>query len=91
MSRCLFVVEDTFEIRGRGLMLVPAINPMGDERFRVGDRIVLRKPDGTSVEAPIGGLEIPMSDNPRQGAVIMLKTLTKEDVPAGTEVWSSGS
>jgi hypothetical protein len=88
MSRRLFVVEDRFEIRGRGLVLVPGINPEGDERFRVGERIALRKPDGTSVEAPIGGLEIPMSDNPSQGVLILLKTLTKEDVPAGTEVWS---
>jgi len=88
MARCLFAVEDTFTIRGRGLVLVPGIIPDGDERFRVGDRIVLRKPDNSSIDAQIGGLEM-LSPNPRHEVVILLKTLTKEDVPVGTEVWSS--
>jgi hypothetical protein len=46
MARRLFVVEDAFAIKDRGLVLVPGILPSGDERFRPGDRIRLRKPDG---------------------------------------------
>lgn len=87
MARRLFTVEDTFEIRGRGLILVPGIIPEGDERFRVGDRITLRKSDGSSIESQIGGLEL-LHPNPRHDVVIMLKGMVKADVPVGTEVWS---
>ena len=36
MGRRLFVVEDTFTIKGRGQVLVPGILPEGDECFRAG-------------------------------------------------------
>jgi hypothetical protein len=87
MARRLFVVEDRFVVPGRGLVLVPGIIPEGDERFRVGDRITLRPPDGTSRDKRIGGLEL-LDPNPRRDVVIMLIGLAKEDVPVGTEVWS---
>jgi hypothetical protein len=90
MGRLLFVVEDTFAITGRGLVLVPGILPEGDERFRVGNSILLRKPDGSTVETRIGGLEL-LCPNPRHDVVIMLKDRTKADVPIGTEVWSVGN
>lgn len=88
MGRCLFTVKDAFAIRDRGLVLVPGIIPIGDERFRVGDPIVLRRPDGTSVDTRIGGLEM-LDPNPNRDTVIMLKEFSKEDVPIGTEVWSA--
>ncbi len=64
--------------------------PEGDERFRVGDRIALRRPDGSSIDTQIGGLEL-LDPDPRRDVVIMLKGLAKEDVPVGTEVWSSNA
>ena len=88
MARRLFTVEATFAVRGRGLVLVPGIIPEEDERFRVGDRITLRRPDGSSIGTRIGGLEL-LDPNPRHDVVIMLKESAKEDVPVGTEVWSS--
>jgi len=87
MPRCLFTVEDTFSVTGHGLVLVPGIIPVGEERFRVGDPILLRRPDGTSVSATIGGLEF-LCPNPRRDIVILLKGFSKQDVPLGTEVWS---
>ena len=87
MARRLFVVEDTFAIEGRGLTLVPGIIPEGNEVFRPGDPIMLRKPDGSFFATRIGGLEM-VYPNPRRDVVIMLKDLTKADVPIGTEVWS---
>jgi hypothetical protein len=84
----LFKVEDTISIASRGLVLIPGINPIGEERFRVGDPLVLKRPDGTKVSAAIGGLEL-ICPNPRQDVVIMLKGFSKEDVPLGTEVWST--
>jgi hypothetical protein len=81
-------VEDTFLIAGRGLVLVPGIIPIEDERFRVGDLVMLRRPDGTIMSTAIGELEL-ICPNPRHDVVIVLKGLTREDVPVGTEVWST--
>ncbi|WZO98811.1 hypothetical protein EP7_000402 [Isosphaeraceae bacterium EP7] len=58
MARLLFTVEDTFEIRNRGLVLVPGIIPEGDERFRIGAPITLLRPDGSSLDAQIGGIDM---------------------------------
>jgi hypothetical protein len=87
MPRRLFTVSDTFLIRGRGLVLVPGIVPVDDERFRAGDPLPLKRPDGTALRTTITNFEI-MNPNPRREVVVCLKELTKEDVPIGTEVWS---
>jgi hypothetical protein len=87
MGGRLLVVEATFTVTGRGLVLVPGILPEGDERFRAGNPILLRKLDGSSVATRIAALEL-LCPNPRRDVVIMLKELTKSDVPVGTEVWS---
>jgi hypothetical protein len=74
-------------IRGRGLVPVPGIIPVGDERFRAGDRLLLKRPDGSELRTTIGSLEI-LEPNPTNQVVVLLKELRKEDVPIGTEVWS---
>lgn len=89
MSRRLFTVSDTFTIRGRGLVPVPGFVPVGEERFRVGDPLLLKRPDGSEVRTAIGGLEL-LDPNPNRDVVVLLKELTKDDVPIGTEVWSVG-
>lgn len=71
MARLLFTVEDTFVIRGRGLVMAPGIVPEGEGRFHVGDRITLRRPDGSYFDTQIGGLEL-LDPNPRHDVVIML-------------------
>ena len=90
MARCLFTVVDTFLIRGRGLVPVPGIIPVGDERFRVGDPLLMKRPDGTTLRTVIGRLEH-LHPNPRHDVVVLLEELGKEDVPIGTEVWSVDS
>jgi hypothetical protein len=87
MARRLFIVEDTFFITGHGLVPVPGIVPIDGERFRVGDPLLLKRPDGSELRTTIGGLEI-LSPNPTNQVVVVLKGLTKEDVPVGTEFWS---
>jgi len=84
MTRLLFTVRNTFAVGGR-LVLVPGFVPEGDERFGVGDRIVLRMPDGSSINSRIDGLEL-LDPNPNHEVVILLKD--QENVPIGTEVWS---
>jgi hypothetical protein len=90
MARRLFIVEDTFSIKGRGLVPVPGILPEGEERFRVGDPILLRRPDGSCLEWRIGGIEMILCSppKPRHDVVILLKNLGKDDLPIGSEVWS---
>jgi hypothetical protein len=88
MARRLCTVEDTFLIKGRGLLPVPGIAPQGEERFRIGDPILLKRPDGSSLSCQIGGLELICGGLPREDVVILLKGLDKEDVPVGTEIWS---
>jgi hypothetical protein len=86
MGRLLFTVEDTFAIRERGTILVPGI-PLGeDDRWHIGDALVLRRPDGSVIETTIRGVDIhsrrPISDLP------VLVPAAEEEIPVGTEVWS---
>ena len=90
MPRLLFKVDDTFLIRGRGLVLVPGIVPVGDERFRRDDALRLKRPDGSEVETTIAGLEM-FTETMKPDIPVFLKGLGKEDVPIGTEVWSVDS
>jgi hypothetical protein len=83
MPRRLFTVEDSFSVKGRGLVLIPGIVPL--EGVRVGDPLLLKRPDGTSVSATIGGLGF----LPEPPFPILLEGCSREDVPVGTEVWSA--
>ena len=88
MARLLFVVEDTFFIKGRGLVLVPGIVPQGEER--IGDTLVFKRPDGSHLKWTIGGFEMIHCTPPKQTTdmFIVLKGLNQDDVPIGSEVWS---
>ena len=92
MPRLLFTIEDRFQIRGRGLIVVPGLAAQGDERFRIGDPLLLKRPDGSSLLWTIGGLEMMITNPvvpPEQRRVpVLLIGQNKDDVPAGTEVWS---
>jgi hypothetical protein len=89
MTRRLLVVEDAFIIKGRGLVLVPGFIPQDHERFRVGDPITQRRPDGSSLAWRMDGIELVMGPVPRYDLHILLTGLDKDDVPIGTEVWSA--
>ena len=72
------------------MVFVPGIVPERDERFRIGDVITFRKPDGSSSAVAIGGIEMISCETcvARREVIVLLKELIKEDVPVGTEVWS---
>lgn len=91
MSRRLIVVEETFYIKGRGLVPLPGIVPQGDERFHVGDPLLLKRPDGSCLESAIFGIEMihGTAPRPKGEVVVLLKDLTREDVPIGCEIWST--
>jgi len=90
MGRPLISVEETFLIRGRGLVLAPGIAPQTEERFAVGDPIMIKRPDGSHLCWTIGGIDMISGTRLRPNdVVILLKGLGKEDVPTGSEVWST--
>jgi hypothetical protein len=88
MARLLFTVEDIWIVRGRGIGPLPGIIPQGDEKFQRGDRLQLRRPDGSTLMTTIAGWDM-FNRGPNGEVFILLeKSITKDQVPIGTEVWS---
>ena len=87
MGRHLFTVTDTFAVRNRGTILTPGLPLDSEGSCRIGDTVVLRRPDGSTVETNIRGIEgcspVPASH------LSILVPVDPADVPAGTEVWSA--
>lgn len=84
-ERLLCVVKDVFQVTDWGCVVAPGIPP--GFRAGPGDRLVLRRPDGSRIESAIRG--IPMGGGPGAppGIPIVLDGVDKADVPIGTEVW----
>jgi hypothetical protein len=91
MPRCLFKVSDTFQIKGRGIVLLPGVVPEGSERFHFGEEVELRRPDGTVFTTNIS-LEV-FSPIPSSGAFALFlpNIISTDEVPVGTEVWSTSN
>jgi hypothetical protein len=87
MARRLFVVEDTYTILGRGLCLIPGIDPIENKLFRVGDPLIIKRADGSEIRTTIAAFVRPMP-NPLGQLDLLVTELTKSDVPIGAEVWS---
>ena len=88
MSRLLFTVTETFTIQGRGVVLLPELKPIEQERFKVGDPLLLKRPDGVEDRVSIAGLELLKPLKGRCELVVMLSGKEKSEIPIGTEVWS---
>ncbi|MBV9761843.1 MAG: hypothetical protein JO340_14875 [Acidobacteriaceae bacterium] len=86
--RLLFTVADALTAPGRGVVLLPELNFVGDETFRVGESLRLRFVDGAEELVQIGGIEFLKPVSGRCLPVIILNSKSKEDVPIGTEVWA---
>lgn len=84
--RRLMVVEDTFAIAGRGLVLAPGV-PLAEARSGPIS-VELERPDGTTARAR-ARVEITFSSPPPKHhvATVRLEGATKADVPIGTELW----
>ena len=85
----LLTIEDTFQISGRGLLVVPG--PLV-ETFPGPARVTaeLRKPDGTVAQADLRiehQFQTPPPDERRYACIF--QELEKSDIPIGTEVWLS--
>jgi translation elongation factor EF-Tu-like GTPase len=88
----LFVVEDAFQIAGRGCILVPGpVAEAGGPDVRVGDPIRLVKPDGQTVDTEIQGIEMIGRRPPPKvmtAPILLPRDITKDQVPKGTHVLS---
>jgi translation elongation factor EF-Tu-like GTPase len=86
----LFIVEDAFQITGRGCVLVPGPSAeVGGPALRVGDPIRLVKPDGQAIDTHVRGIEmIHRRPLPKviTAPILLPKEVTKDQVPAGTRV-----
>jgi hypothetical protein len=92
VKKFLIKVEDVFELKGRGLILVPSISVEND--LPKSAAVLMIQTDKSEMEAQ-ADFEIPFiwhlnveDYSKRQPAyVILLKGLTKAEVPLGTEIW----
>lgn len=85
----LFVVEDRFQIEGRGCILVPGVSRDGPS-VGTGDPIRLRTPNGKETDTEIRALEMVNYLKPPEhitAPVLLPPELKADHVPIGTEVY----
>jgi hypothetical protein len=104
MARLLFVVERTWLLEdyfsrlcGLGdhphMLLAPGIVVEPGERFRPGGCLLMKRPDGSTLDGRIAGF-VMMHYRNRDGNLVegdymvAITDLESADVPIGTEVWS---
>jgi hypothetical protein len=66
----------------QGIVLLPALP--ADHGVRPGDRLELRRPDGTKMTTSVHGF---FTDVLRQSHIVLNDVLSPGEVPRGTEVW----
>jgi hypothetical protein len=81
-----FTVIETFQIEGRGLIIAPFFG-VDKYEFDRNEKVRISRPDGTATETT-AEFEVPLvSPMPKvHQAVCVLRNLTKDDVPIGSEV-----
>ena len=88
MLAYLSTVDDVFELSGRGsVVVVPGIPRKGDWRIKVGDALILERPDGSKLESSVRGVEMLSPPNPTCIPLLIGVGLSKSDVPIGTKLW----
>ncbi|HEY0015818.1 MAG TPA: hypothetical protein VGC13_05845 [Longimicrobium sp.] len=85
MQTLICVVEDVVQIAVRGCVILPGLPRGSDFRVRVGDGLLLKRPDGSQVATTVRGIEI--GGRGPGSAVLVGAELRKTDIPIGTEVW----
>jgi translation elongation factor EF-Tu-like GTPase len=85
MSR-LLVIDDVFAIKGRGVAVVGKNDRTELPRFFLGDKVELRRRDGSNRNAKITGIGMGAM---LSGFVDLLldPSITEEDIGVGDELW----
>jgi len=89
----LFRVEEVFEIKGRGVVLVPPREGGLDTNTKPGDKVQLRTSEGMFFDSRISSIEFlhGIDNNGEKFCrmAIMLPTdVSKDRIRKGTEVWT---
>ncbi len=89
----MFKVEDAFDISGRGVV-TQGLRHTQLGSLGKGDRIEVRRPDGTVLRMEVAGVELhttfigtPPPIETRRFPVLLSPVVTKSDIPLGSEVW----
>lgn len=89
----LFRVEEVFEVKGRGIVLVPITQSGLGTDTKPGDEVQLRTPDGRLVQSRISSIEL-LHGIDRNGnkfcrtAIMLPVEVARDRIGKGTEVWS---
>jgi hypothetical protein len=85
----LIIVEETFQFQDGTIHFAPAVSfeVIDRERIREGDRLELRRPDGTAIMTTLHSLDFLKPSNGKCGLCVN-RPRTKSDIPAGTEIWT---
>lgn len=91
MRQKLFVIEDTFQITGRGIVVTGKLK-LDSPAFKAGSAVILIRPDGKEFTTKVFGIEqVKPIDyenfNWNRIGVMFENIICKEDVPIGTEIF----
>lgn len=91
----LYTIEEAFDISGRGCVLAPGISEAATVPVRLGDPVLLLPPSGASFESVVHSLDAihnRRTDSPEIRILVVLpKSVNKQDVPSGTQLFLLGS
>jgi hypothetical protein len=82
----MFVIDESFNITARGVAIVSPHDCELKHPIKSGDAVVLKLPDGHLFNS-IAYVEM-LCPNTYNVVALLLPGLTKDHLPAGTEVWS---
>jgi hypothetical protein len=84
----LSIVEGVFELSGRTSVIVaPGIPRNFGYKVQPGDRITLERPDGSTLESFVAGIEMLSPPSPLAIPFQLGEGVTKDEVPIGTKLW----
>jgi hypothetical protein len=87
MSKYLCKVDRVFQLAGRLVIVADTLYDDFDKGWRHGATVELRRTDGTSIRTRTWMETASPTNIGRPMAFSVEKTLTKADVPEGSEVW----
>jgi translation elongation factor EF-Tu-like GTPase len=82
----LFVIEDVFAIKGRGVIAAGKLADADGARFRIGDPVEVRRRDGSVVRTVISGMEY--RDPPSATTGVLFPGVSASDLAIGDEIWT---
>ncbi len=85
IEQYLFSVQDSFDLTGRGLVVVSQPNCLHKVERWTQKEVLLKRPDGTTLRK-VALLDMP-SPNENQIAAMSFPGLSKKEVPLGTEIY----